>query len=359
MARRKQAKPPSPADFAAQHKLSPEVAVEVDRRLRKLAVERDEARAKYEAVLRQNAELSARLDTFAALGDNRQRRAAWKPPKRVRTGQAAAIVLVSDIHAEEPVTREETNGRNEYTLAVAEASIHQTFARALMLLDDARAMANVRTLIVWLGGDMISGHIHPELVERNSLSPLAACRWVSERLESGLRMLAERAEVDDLLVATSYGNHGRDTPKLRIGGGADRSYEQDMYLDLRHRLAGTKRMRWQIGVGYLNYVDVLGSTHRFHHGEAVKYSGGVGGWAVPMNKAVASWDRERRADWSHCGHAHQFNANYAARWTMNGSVIGYNPFAAFIKADYQPPLQAFQVWDRERGMTRVLPIYCR
>lgn len=352
-------KPPDPNSFAAGL-AEAAAAMEADRKLRKLTRERDEARDKYDAALRHAESLQQRIETLTALGDDR------KPPKFRRAkskaeGEAAAFVLLSDVHAEETVTPDETNGRNEYTLGIAEAALQTVFGKALDLLADSQRMANVRTLVVWLGGDMISGHIHPELAERNSLSPLAACRWVSERLESGLRLLAEQADVDDILIVTSYGNHGRDTPKIRISGGADRSYEHDMYLDLRYRLAGLPRVRWHVSTSYLAYVDVLGSTFRFHHGDAVRYMGGVGGWPVPMNRAVSAWDKERRAAWTFCGHGHSLIEYRPGRWTMNGSVIGYGPYSAWIKADYQDPYQTFAVWDTTRGgtMTRTMPIFAR
>lgn len=203
---------------------------------------------------------------------------------------------------------------------------------------------------------MVSAQIHEELREKNSLSPLAACRWASERLEAGIRLLLAEAGMDQILVVTSHGNHPRDTLKIHNSGAADHSYEHDMYLDLRQRIQDS-RLAWSLGVGYHNYVDIEGYCCRFHHGHNVRYAGGVGGITIPMNKAIAQWDKSQRAIYSFCGHWHQFIWNWS--WVLNGSVIGYNPFAVSIKAEYQPPLQTFWVIDQERGLTRVLPIFCR
>jgi hypothetical protein len=76
-----------------------------------------------------------------------------------------------------------------------------------------------------------------------------------------------------------------------------------------------------------------------------------------MNKAIAQWDKSQKASFSFCGHWHQFLWNW--NWVLNGSIVGFNPFAVSIKADYQPPLQTLFVIDQERGLTRVLPIFCR
>ncbi len=37
----------------------------------------------------------------------------------------------------------------------------------------------------------------------------------------------------------------------------------------------------------------------FHHGDEVKYQGGIGGIAVPLLKAVAGWDAVKRCDYHH------------------------------------------------------------
>lgn len=283
---------------------------------------------------------------------------AWNQPKRVKSGQACAVYLLSDIHCEELVEPGDVNGLNEHNLQISDRSLRQTFERKLLLTEDARNMVNIRQAVLWLGGDMISGHIHDELKERNLLTPLAACRWVKERILSGLKLLYDHGDFDALTIVTSYGNHGRDTLKNRSAGESAHSYEHDMYLELRDATSGWKKLKWQVGESYLTYLSVYDRTCRFHHGHKVKYGGGVGGLTVPLYKAVYAWNQKVRADVNFCGHFHTFGFPRLDVVT-NGSVIGYGPFSVDIKADYQPPLQTFAVIDRDRGLTRVLPVFCR
>jgi hypothetical protein len=315
-----------------------------------------ELKEKSAELQKQNTSLEKRVEFLSGMTASAKKK--WDKPKRVKSGQAAAVVLISDIHCEETVDPSEVNGLNEYDLSIAERSIKQTFDRALLLLEDARNLVNIRRMVLWLGGDMISGYIHPELQERNSLSPLAACRWVKARLLAGIKMLAEHGGMDTLTILTSHGNHGRDTPKNRSAGEYDRSYEYDMYLSLRNEAEGIRKVEWQVGKGYHNYCDILGHNARFHHGHKVKYGGGVGGIHIPMNKAIYAWNQKIKADLNFCGHFHQWSP-FGLESVINGSMIGYNAFAIDIKAQYQPPLQTFCVVDRDRGMTRVLPIFCR
>jgi len=312
--------------------------------------ERDEA-------LRQSELLASRCDFLVGLRD-RTKAKEWAKPKRVKSGRAAAVFLVSDVHCEESVAPHEVNGLNEYSLEICDKSLKQMFSRNLMLTEDARHLVNIREGVLWLGGDMISGHIHDELRERNQLAPLPACRWVSQRLLSGINFLAEHGGFDTLTIATSYGNHGRDSLKNRSAGEGDRSYEHDMYLELRDATSGMKNVKWQIGNGYHNYLDVLGKNCRFHHGHKVKFGGGVGGVTVPLYKAIYAWNQKIRADINFNGHFHDY-ACPRMDVVLNGSVIGYSPFAIDIKANYQPPMQAFCVIDRDRGLTRSLPVFVR
>jgi hypothetical protein len=102
-------------------------------------------------------------------------------------------------------------------------------------------------------------------------------------------------------------------------------------------------------------LDVFGVRLRFHHGDGIKYGGGVGGITIPVNKAIAQWNRAHYADLDIVGHYHQFfdGGNFIA----NGSVIGWSPYSLWIKASFEPPQQAFFLLDSKyRRKTVVAPI---
>jgi hypothetical protein len=223
------------------------------------------------------------------------------------------------------------------------------------MLEHERQLCSIDRVCVWLGGDLISGMIHPELAEENSLHPLAAIRWIGERLRGFLDSVSEQAR--EVIVATSCGNHGRTTEKLRTNEG-DTSYEQHLYLTMRSN--ETKpNVEWRIGEGHLNYVDLDGFLVRFCHGHAIRYQGGIGGIHVPLNKAVSSWDATQRANLTCIGHWHQFSWSRSGRYVTNGSVIGHSAYAVRIKATYEPPCQAAFVIDHgRREVTKAYPLFC-
>ena len=133
------------------------------------------------------------------------------------------------------------------------------------------------------------------------------------------------------------------------------SLEVYMYHNLALHFAGEKRVRFIIAEGYHTYVDVYGYTVRLHHGHNLRYGGGVGGIFIPVNKAIAQWNKGRRADLDVFGHFHQFKDG--GNFICNGSLIGYNAFALSIKADYEKPQQAFFLIDKKRGKSIVAPIW--
>jgi hypothetical protein len=131
-----------------------------------------------------------------------------------------------------------------------------------------------------------------------------------------------------------------------------------MYHVLRYRsIDRGLPVRWHIGNGYHNVIEIEGHKVRYHHGDAVRYAGGVGGIVIPVNKAVAQWNKAEPVSLDVMGHWHQFMCHYP-NFIINGSLIGYGPYSVEIKADYQQPTQSLFVMDRDRGLTiPALPIF--
>ena len=94
---------------------------------------------------------------------------------------------------------------------------------------------------------------------------------------------------------------------------------------------------------------------RFHHGDAIRYEGGVGGLTIPANKAIAQSNKSRTAYLDIFGHYHQMLDG--GKFVSNGSLIGYNPYAIRIKASYEEPKQVFFLMERDKGKTAVYPIF--
>jgi hypothetical protein len=268
--------------------------------------------------------------------------------------EAVAIALASDWHVEETVESSSVNGLNEYNLPTAKRRIEKFFSTIARLTEIERHGAKIDDLILWLGGDLMTGMIHEELAESNSKTPTQVILWLQDRLADGLATL--KPHFKRILIPTSYGNHGRTTVKPRHATGAAHSYEWLLYRILEGRCHGDQQIEFQIADSYFNFMTVFDRRLRFHHGDGLKFQGGIGGLTIPTEKAIASWNKSpNRADLDLFGHWHQYQQ--ARHWLCNGSLIGYNAYALSIKASFEPPTQTYFLLDKKRGRTMTSPIY--
>ncbi len=271
--------------------------------------------------------------------------------------EMTAIALASDWHVEEPVDPEAVAYRNEYNLEIAEIRIKRFFQSIIWNVLHHRASKKVaiRQLLLWLGGDLITGYIHPELIETNLLSPTEALRFVMPLLRDGIHTLLKVLGLEHIEIPCSHGNHGRTTDKTRISSGASNSYENLMYHCLAEEFRGDKRVHFEITPSPHQYVQVYDFMLHFHHGDSVRYLGGVGGLGVPLLKAIAPWDLVKKADYHHVGHFHQLSD--FGRVLVNGSLIGYGGYSQWIRAGFEPPQQMFYLLDSKRGKCQVTPLW--
>jgi len=326
-----------------------------DAEIARLRSELASYKGRYKAALTAIDAEKARADAIAGLAGIKPTRPVLSKAAKAKNA-ATAIVVLSDWHCEETVSLEQTNGLNEYTLDIADRRIEELAGRIATLVEHERRLVKLDRIVIAAIGDFISGHIHEELVETTALAPLAAMRWAAGRLRGIIDMAADLAR--EVIVVTQPGNHGRSNfGKPRASTGHDHSFEQNAYLVMA-AAETRKNVQWQVGEGYLGYLDLDGFVVRYQHGEAIKYSGGVGGITIGVNKALAQWNRSRTADLDIFGHWHQFGW-LRGRYVSNGSLIGMNAYGIRIKAEYEPPCQSFVVVDHGRHeVTKALPIFC-
>lgn len=323
-----------------------------DREIARLKADLGDSQRRYKAALKELEAANERAELQATLIGMKPR----KMQSRAKgTGSpATAILVLSDWHVEENVSKDSVNGLNEYSLDIARRRVSEVFARAERLLAHERTLVDIDHLVIAALGDFISGHIHEELLETCSLAPMAASREAGELLLGGIeRMMQSFRKVT---VATCHGNHGRSTPKIRVATGADHSFEHNLYKWMEKSTRGTAGLEWQIGEAYLNYIDVQGYTIRLHHGDAVRFKDGVGGLSIPMNKAKSNWDRSRPSDLDICGHFHTW-LYMPYKFIVNGCLIGMSPFGVRIRCEYQPPSQTLAIVDGRHGVTKALQLF--
>lgn len=312
-------------------------------------------KAKYRNALAEARDLQKQNDVLLEIaGENGRKRRYRKPAKRAKEG-VAAVAVCSDWHVEETVLPELVSYKNEFNLEIAWQRIERLFQKIVLLIDVQGSIAPVSELWLAILGDMLSGYIHDELMESNEMSPVETILWLREAITAGIDFLLKETKLP-IYVPTCHGNHGRTTDRKRIKTSYKNSYEWLMYNFLAAQYEENPRVHWMVGNGYHNTQAIMGRPCRFHHGDGLRYQGGVGGITIPVNKSIAQWNKVRTVDFDFFGHWHTYLWNYPT-WVSNGSLIGYSPYSVEIKADFQHPTQTFAVIDNRYGMTQSLPIF--
>lgn len=271
--------------------------------------------------------------------------------------EGAAIVLASDWHVGQMVVSAKVNYLNEFNPDIAKIRASRFFRHALKLVELQRRDMPVDTLVLWLGGDFLSGWIHAELQQTNTMTPLEEALFAQDLISGGLRYLLEQGRFKRIIIPCSIGNHGRTTQYNQHANANETNTEWLLYRSLANQFSHEKTIQFEISAAYYCYLEIFGRVLRFSHGHNVRYQGGVGGVSIPLNKSVARANGQRRADMDSIGHFHQrIPYAEATRWQINGSLVGFDPFALAIGASPEPPVQNFALLDSRRGVTIQAPV---
>lgn len=333
-----------------------EQQIESDTRILKIKGEKQNTDKKYKILLSQLTMKDQQLRDALELSESIKQKVI-KPiivDERKKTSQSTAVIIASDWHLEEQVLPATVEHMNEYDLSIAELRARRFFQNALKLIEMTRSKSQIDNLILALLGDFISGYIHPELMESNQLSPVKACAEAFRWICNGIDFLLEHGNFKRIIIPCCVGNHGRTTEKPRVSTEVNNSYEWLLYHFIQNHYADNPKIEMHIAEGYFCYLNVYNLMLRFHHGQNIRYMGGVGGIHVPLNKAIAQWDKFKKADLDILAHWHSRQSTN--KYVINGSLIGYNPFAIRIKAEFEKPCQTFFLLHPSKGKTVEAPI---
>jgi len=331
--------------------------VQYDRNVSSLSDKYSGLRKKYKQLLK---ELDARDSSLASLWlMEKGRKQRIKIPRSLprkgkkRHSTSWAFAVASDWHAGEYVDPETVSGLNAFDLDIFHKRATKFFKNSLYLTDLVRAGTDIPVFVLALLGDFISGEIHQEIREESLGSATEMTALVTDVLCDGIDFLLKEGGFEHILIPCSFGNHGRNTKEIRSSTAWKTSYEYLMYSFLAKLYKDNPKVHFQLSRGYHNYFDVMDKYKlRLHHGDAIRYAGGVGGITIPVNKAVAQWNKSpagRNTYLDIFGHYHQSKSDNC--WISNGSLVGYNAFAMKIKADYEPPRQQFFTIEKDHGLT--------
>jgi len=260
-----------------------------DTTLHKLKTKKKETDQKYKVLVKEIIRLEREHDAILEVKKH-QRVYSINSRKNSHSSEATAFLICSDWHIEERVDPATINGINSFDLDIAKSRVNKLFSNTVKVSKIMGKDIKIKNLVIGLLGDLISGMIHDELRESNLLSPIDATIMAKSMVSSGIHYLLKETDLKITVVAVS-GNHSRVTEKRRISTEKGYSLEYFMYHILASEFKNEKRVKFVVAEGKHCYLDVYGRTIRFHHGDGIRYNGGVGGIYIPLNKAIAQWNK--------------------------------------------------------------------
>ncbi len=276
-----------------------------------------------------------------------------KSVKSSKWREATAVIVASDWHIEENVDPSTINYLNEYNIDIAKQRANRFFEASVKLIKQMQMNQSIKNIVFAMLWDLISGYIHRELEENNTLSPTQALIELRAMIVGWIKYLIDNTDCN-IKVVCKFWNHGRTGEKIRISTWFKNSYEWMVYHFIAQEFTNNKRVEFVIENWYHTYVKIHNTMTRFHHGDSISYGGGIGWITIPINKAIAAWNESIKADLDVFGHFHQLTDN--KRFIVNGSLIWYGAYAQRIKAPLERPQQAFFLIDEKYGKTVFAPI---
>lgn len=268
------------------------------------------------------------------------------------------VLFLSDLHIGEVVRPEEVRGSNGFNLAIARARLRQTAEVAVTLLRSHMAHPHYEGLLLLLGGDIISGGLHDELVQTDvPETPLGQSRVAAELLSDLVAFLVR--EMGRVSVYGVPGNHGRVSRRPRAKLYAQDNLDYHTYLMLERDHRATEGVDFNFPASRDLTIEVAGHRLLLTHGDQFRGGDGMIG---PIGPVVRGDIRKRilgealgdSHDLLLCGHFHQMIAT--RRVMVNGSLKGYDEYALGIGAPWEPPQQLLFTLHPRLGVNWIMPI---
>jgi len=259
-------------------------------------------------------------------------------------------LIISDIHAGEVVTKDETYGFNVYNTQTMLNRLENLFGTVIDISQNKLVGYEFERLNIDILGDMISGKIHEELVETGDLGIIESIFITAFGLAYCISVIS--AYFPKVVVHTVWGNHGRLTKKVRFKQGYE-NYDFLIYNLLQILLAKHKNVEFEIAKSWFHIYQ----NHNFNvcmmHGDSIRTWAGVPWYGI--QRAIFKLQNMLAKkgiiiDIWELGHFHQ-DASLPDNVLINGSLIGPSEFSIKAMHSVAPPLQKLYGVHREIGVT--------
>lgn len=277
--------------------------------------------------------------------------------------ESVPIVVLTDWHLGEVVKPGEAGGYT-YNAAVAHDRVRRSVEKAIHLTKDSLKGLKFPGVVCALGGDLVSGALHPELAESDEYSVLQSI-LVARNLVVGA-IDALKSEFGLVFVPCAVGNHGRAFDrKPRAKGYAHRNIDWLIYELVATHYRDDPRVTVVNPDAGETLFKIYGRTFLLSHGDQLGTRGGDGiiGAIGPVMrgslktlKSLGSLGHD--IDHLIIGHWHQ--QLHLPQVTVCGSLKGPDEYTMrMLRAPAEDPSQTLIVVHPEHGITFRQAIFLR
>lgn len=277
--------------------------------------------------------------------------------------RGAPTTLWSDWHWGEVVRREEVGGVNAFNRRIARTRAQRLVTTTIDLARNhmGSAKAEYPGFVICLGGDMLGGAIHEELMATNDATPQETVNEVTDVLAGCLAQIADNFK--RVFVPCVVGNHGRTTHKPRMKQYVTTNLDYVIYCNLEREFRKDKRFSFFIPREADAPFTVFGHRYHLTHGDNLGVRGGDGiiGAVGPILRGsvkvgLSEMRIGREFDTLILGHYHQFM--WLPGLIVNNAFKGFDEYARLrLRTSPSRPSQALWFTHPEHGITEMRQVW--
>jgi hypothetical protein len=332
--------------------------VEEDAKKRKLKSDRNDLRRRYEAAITENNRLKRQLEQQKITNEKPiEANLEFATPLDGKK-EATPLILASDWHPAKIIDPETVNGLNQHNSEISKQRIQKFFSEVYQKNQILRSEYTINQVVLWLGGDLINNFLRPEDRDTNELHPAEESLLTQSMIKSGIDLLLEDPNIERVFVPCTVGNHGRfpETKKPNVNHPMKESLEYLVYANLAREYANESRVEFYIPDSIFLEFYIYSYKIRANHGHGMKISSS--GLEASMEKEIDRWNRnlvsDQVPDLDIIGHFHSLRRSL--RGLANGSSNGADPWQIYKGFPIEPPQQAYQLVEKEKGFTMLYKI---
>lgn len=303
-----------------------------------------------------------RASVFGLVAENPPRENI-KPPNNAKGGTIdIPVLLASDFQYGETVRADEMDGINAYNPTIAQRRYRYLIQSAISLMTDHIPKPAYPAVYYARLGDAISGRIHDELAETNSLADTECVNdligmeadGINELHKAAIRATKQRSV--RIEVRSIPGNHGRTTHKPRSKGYVRHNLETLIAWGLEREFKKTSDINFVTPMSGDIYESIYHTPFLFTHGDRIGSRGGTGfiGAAATIMRGIHKTRQQyagigKPVRYACLGHFHQHM--FLPNAVVNNNLCGFNEYARDLRFEAAPPSQTLFMVHPRWGMT--------